>query len=108
MGRPDAAGGEDVRIAVAESVHRGDDLVLDIRDHPHLAEIDADIGEVLGDITDVLVLGPAGEYLVADDEKRGGDDSARFRRRARRCLHGKRPLPFPPGVFFEPAQRPGA
>ena len=86
MGRSDAAGGEDVGVAVAERVHRRDDLVLDIGDHPHLADIDADIGQVLGDVADVLVLGPPGKDFVADDENRRRDDGTRVGRRPRRCF----------------------
>src|SRR4029077_4923093 len=36
----------------------------------------ADIGEVFGDIADVLVLGPAREDFVADDQDRGGDNAS--------------------------------
>ena len=77
VGRADAARGEDVVVAGAERVERGDDVVLDVGDDPDLAEIDADIGQVLGDIADVLVLGPAGENLVADHQDRRRDDLSR-------------------------------
>jgi len=73
VGRADAAGGEDVGIARAQRVHRRDDLLLLVRDDADLAEIDADIRQVLGDVADVLVLGSSGEDLVADDEEGGGD-----------------------------------
>ena len=75
VGRADAAGGEDVGVAGAERVHRRDDLGLDVGHHAHLAEVDADIGQVLGDVADVLVLGAPGQDLVADDEDGGGDDA---------------------------------
>ena len=32
------------------------------------------VGQVFGDVADVLVLGAAGQDLVADDENRGRDD----------------------------------
>ena len=76
MGRADAAGGEHIGVARAQGVERGDDLRLLVGNDAHLLEVDADIGEVLGDVADVLVLGPAGEDLVADHQKRGGDDFA--------------------------------
>ena len=76
MRRPDAAGGEHIGVAAAQRVERRDDLVLLVRHHPHLLQVDADIGEVLGDVADVLVLGAPGQDLVADDEDGGGDDGA--------------------------------
>ncbi len=75
MGRPDAAGGEHIGVARAQRVERRDDLGLDVGHHPHLAKIDADRGEILGDEPDVLVLGAAGQDLVADDQKAGRDDA---------------------------------
>ena len=63
-----------VVVAGTERVDRGDDVVLDVGDDPDLAEVDADIGQVFGDVADVLVLGPAGQDLVADDQDRCGDD----------------------------------
>ena len=74
VGRADAAGGEHVVVAAAQRVERGDDLRLVVGDDAHLLEIDADHGQVLGDVADVLVLGAAGQDLVADDQNRGGDD----------------------------------
>ena len=74
VGRADAAGGEDVVVARAQRVERGDDLLLDVGDDARLAQIDADIGEVFGDIADVAVLGAAGKDLVADDENGRGDN----------------------------------
>ncbi len=75
MGRADAAGGEHVSVARAQRVERRDDLRLLVGDDADFLEIDADIGEVFGDIADVLVLGAARQDLVADDEDRGGDDA---------------------------------
>ena len=74
MGRADAAGGEDIVVARAQRVERGDDLVLDVGHDARLAQIDADVGEIFGDIADVAVLGAAGQDLVADDENGGGDN----------------------------------
>ena len=75
VGRADAAGGEHVSVARAQRVERRDDVGLLVGDDADFLEIDADIGEVFGDIADVLVLGPAREDFVADDEDRGGDDA---------------------------------
>ena len=74
VGRPDAAGGEHIGVAVAQRVERGDDLVLDIGHHADLAHVDADVGQILGDIADVLVLGAPGQDFVADHQDCGGDD----------------------------------
>ena len=35
-----------VVVAGAERVHRGDDLVLDVGDDAHFAQVDADVGQV--------------------------------------------------------------
>ena len=59
MGRPDAAGGEDIGVAMPQRIQRGDDVGLVVGDDPDFLEVDADIGQVFGDETDVLVLGPA-------------------------------------------------
>ena len=52
---------------------RRDDLVLDIRYDADLARLNADVGAVLGDPADVLVLGAAREDLVADHQDRRRD-----------------------------------
>ena len=74
VGRPDAAGGEDVGVARAQRVERRDDLGLDVGHDARLAQIDADIGQILRDIADVAVLGPSRQDFVADDQDRRGDD----------------------------------
>ena len=51
-----------------ECVQRGDDIRLIVGNHPDFLQVDADIGQVFGDEADVLVLGPTGQDLVADDE----------------------------------------
>jgi hypothetical protein len=74
MGRPDAAGGEDIAVAMAQRVQRGDDIGLIVVYVPELLELDTQFGEVFGDEADVLVLGPAGQDLVADHQYARGDD----------------------------------
>ena len=73
MGRPDAAGREEIGVAGAQPVHGLDDLLHFVGHHADLFQVDADIGEIFGDIADVLVLGAARQDLVSDDEKGGGD-----------------------------------
>ena len=75
MGRADAAGGEHVGVARAQRVERGDDLGLFVGHDADFLEVDADVGEIFGDVADILVLGASGQDLVADDENRGGDDA---------------------------------
>ena len=60
-------------MAAPERVDRRDDRVLLVRHDPHLAQRDADAGQVLGDVADVPVLGAPREDLVADHEEGGGD-----------------------------------
>ena len=74
MGRPDAAGGEDIGVCFAQRVEGLDDGVLVVGHHPHFLEIDADGGEIVGDEADVLVLGAAGKNFVADHKHCRGDD----------------------------------
>ncbi len=74
MGRPDAAGGENVIIAGAQRVERGDDLLFDVGHNARLAQIDADVGEILGDVTEVAVLGAARQDFIADHQNCGGDN----------------------------------
>ncbi len=78
MRRTDAAGGEDVGIAGANRVDRRDDLVLLVRNDAHFLQIDADRRHHVGEVADVLVLGPAGKDFVADDEHGSGDDFGHF------------------------------
>ncbi len=70
--RPDAPRGEHVGVAVTQRLERFDDLVLDVRHDSHFAQIDADLGEVVGDVADILVLGPPGQDFVADDKDGSG------------------------------------
>ena len=59
MRRADAAGGEDIGIAVPQSVKRGDDLIDHIGHDAHFAQIDAALGQKIGGEANILVLGPA-------------------------------------------------
>ena len=65
---PDPAGREDVVPARPQRVQRRHDLLLVVRNHPHLADLHAEPGDVFGDVADVAVLGSATENFVADDE----------------------------------------
>src|ERR1700682_5488392 len=76
MGRPDAAGGEHVGIAVPQRVQRRDYVGLVVSDDADLLEVDPDIGQVFRDKADVLVLGPPRQDLVADHQNPRGDDIA--------------------------------
>jgi len=95
VGRPDAAGGEDVIVAMAECVQRIHDLGLDVGNHAHFAEIDAEVGEILGDVADVLVLGTAGQDLIADDQDGGTDDGGRLAFMSLCRLNPERSSTFP-------------
>ncbi len=79
MGRADAAGGEDVGIAVAQRVDRRDDILLDVGHDPDFPDVDADVGQIFGDVADILVFRPPGEDFVADDQNRGRDGDVRLR-----------------------------
>ena len=83
MGRPDSASGEDVIVGCAQRVYGGDDRALLVPHHADLGEPDAERGELAGEIGDVHVLGPAREYLVADDDQGGGDGGLRHGDNAR-------------------------
>jgi hypothetical protein len=74
MGRPDPAGGEDIGAAMPERIQCVDDRSLLVADHPDLLEVDADGGQILRDIADVLVLGAAGQDLATDYQERGRDN----------------------------------
>ncbi len=70
VGRTDAAGGEDVGVARAQRIDRGDDLVLLVGDDAHLLQVDADRRHDVGEVADVAVLGAARQDLVADHDHR--------------------------------------
>ncbi len=70
--RADAAGGEHIGVAGTQRVHGGDDVVLDIGDHPHFHQVDGEVGAEIGGGADIHILGAAGKDFVADDEERGG------------------------------------
>src|SRR5581483_11385235 len=54
----DASGGEDVSVLRAQGIERLDDRDGLVGNYPHLLQINPDGGEVVGDVADVLVLGP--------------------------------------------------
>lgn len=70
----DAAGREDIGVTGTHGIHRGDDLVFLVGNDAHLLQVDADRRHDIGEVADILVLGAAGQNLVADDEHGGGDD----------------------------------
>src|SRR5208283_827059 len=73
MRRADAAGREKIIVTLAQRIDRRDNLSCDIGNHARLAEIDADLAQLIGDIGDVLVLRAAGQDLVAYDKDRRRD-----------------------------------
>jgi hypothetical protein len=72
MSRPDAAGGEQIIVPRAQEVHRLDNRVLIVGDHPDFLQPYALNVQPERDLRDVPVLRPAGQYLVADHDERGG------------------------------------
>ena len=83
MRRADAPGREEIIITRTQRIDRRDNLGRGIRNDADLAQIDADLGQVIRDIIDVLVLGAPGKDLVADDEER--------RRHGCSLRHGRSP-----------------
>ncbi len=59
VGGPNAARREDVVEARAQGIQGGDDLVLHIRHDADFAQLDADGGEMIRDVANVLVFGAA-------------------------------------------------
>ncbi len=74
--RTDAAGGEQIGVALAQRIHRGDDVGLDVGDHPHLHEPDAELGQLAGQVRQVGVGGAARQDLVANDHDGSGNGSS--------------------------------
>ena len=72
MRRADAARGEDIGVADTQRIQRRDNVLHDIGHDAHFAQVDTDIGHVIGDVADVLVLGPSRQDLVADDKHGSG------------------------------------
>ena len=68
VGGADAAGREHVVVALAQRVDGIDDLGLLVGDDAHLLQLDADGGQMVGDVADVLVLGAPRQDLVADHD----------------------------------------
>src|SRR5439155_16582644 len=77
VGRAYAAGGEHVVVTGAERIDRSHDITLHVGDDAHLAEVDAQRRASFGDRADVLVLGAAGQDLVADDQQRRSNEVRR-------------------------------
>ena len=80
VGRPDAAGRDHIIVARPQRVEGRDDFVLDIGDDPRFPNVDADLGQIFGDIAEVAVLRASREDLVADHQD-GGGYSRRFAHR---------------------------
>jgi hypothetical protein len=59
---------------MAERIERIDDRCFLVADHADLHKVDANRGQIFGDIADVLVLGASGQDFVADHQQSGGDD----------------------------------
>jgi hypothetical protein len=74
MRRPDAAGGEHIGVFRAQTVERFHDRRGVIGNDADLLQVDANGSEVIGDIADVLVLGPTREDFVANHQHGSGDD----------------------------------
>src|SRR5258708_4641547 len=74
MGRADPARGEHIGITGAQGIERFDNRRLIVGHDPDFPKIDADPRQVLGDVADVLVLGPAGKDLVANHQEAGRND----------------------------------
>jgi len=75
MGRADSAGGEDVVEALPHFIDGRDNRLCHIGDDPTLAQAHALFVQGLGKKGDIRVLSPAGEYLVADHDHGGGEDT---------------------------------
>src|SRR5262249_43941572 len=74
VGRADTAGGKHIGVFHAQPVESLHDRGGVVGDNPHLFQVNADGGEVIGDIADVPVLGAARQDLVADHQHGSGDD----------------------------------
>ena len=74
MGRADAAGGEDIGVAGPQRVDRLDDRRLVVADDADLLQVDADGGDDGGEMTGILLADTAGQDLVANDQRGGGND----------------------------------
>jgi hypothetical protein len=75
MGRADPAGRKHIVVSAAERVQRFDDRAFDVGNDTDFLEFDADIGEELGHVTDILVLGAPGKYVLSDRSGRGWVDA---------------------------------
>ncbi len=71
MGRSDTARREDISVAMPERIERIDDRGLLVTDYPYFPEIDPERSQIFRDIADVLILGAAGQDLVAYHQECG-------------------------------------
>ena len=75
MRRADAAGGEDVGVSRAQRIYSASTIAASSSETTRTSlQVDAERGQVIGDVADVLVLGAARQDFVADDKHRRGDD----------------------------------
>ncbi len=72
VGRADPAGREQIVVSGTEQVDRLADPLLVVGDDPHLGQPDALLVQPGRDLRDILVLGPAGQDLIADHHQSGG------------------------------------
>ena len=72
MGRPDAARGEHMVMAVRKRPHRGADRAGVVADHAHLFQVDAVAGQFTRQMVHVGIAGPARKDLVPDHQHRSG------------------------------------
>src|SRR4029077_3797516 len=82
MGRADSAGREQIGVTRPQSVHRGNDRRLLVGDDADFFQIDADVGQKVGDVADILILGAAGKDFVPDYKNGGGHNAVVFGRAA--------------------------
>ena len=68
MGGADAARSEHLVVSTPKRVDRPDDRCGVIGDNPHLAQVDAVLGQDSGQVVQVLVAGASGQNLIADDQ----------------------------------------
>ena len=73
MRRPDAAGGEQIGIALSQRIDGLGDVILIVGNDADLLEVDTDRRHDVGEMADIAILGAAGKDFVADDEHRRGN-----------------------------------
>jgi hypothetical protein len=88
--RADAAVVKQIVVRARRRVDRTCDCLGHIGDHAHFLEADALHAQPARDLGDVLVLCPARQDLVADDDQRGGVDARRIGHGAGVRTNGRR------------------